>query len=519
MSEMELYSLWCENAKEDPDLKAELEGIKGDSEAINDRFYRDLEFGTGGLRGVIGAGTNRMNIYTVRRATQGFADYLNQEYKNPSVAISYDSRIKSDVFSKAAAEVLAANGIKVHIYKQLMPTPCLSWAVRALKCQGGIMVTASHNPAKYNGYKVYGEDGCQITLRGAEIILEKINSLDMFSGVKHSDFDKELAAGNISYIDDSVIEEFYKRVLAEGINTDLCASSGLKVVYTPLNGTGNKPVREILKRIGITDVTVVKEQENPDGNFTTCPYPNPEIREALQVGLSYCDKVKLNGAQTVDTSAFANCANLAEIDVTADKINTKAFYNSGTADGVTQKASLAVNTIGTNAFENCSTLNSVTIKSDDSHKLASLGASAFNNCKNLNTITINGNPTMGSKSVGFINNKVNTGFILVGDTGSTVNTYATNNNIKFRDASGFDPSTIVVPGDANCDDTVDMSDIVLIMQALASPNKYGTSGTDKNHITTRGIENADVFDRGSGMTNADALQIQKYLLKLIDKLS
>ncbi len=292
MSEMELYSLWCENAKEDHDLKAELEGIKGDSEAINDRFYRDLEFGTGGLRGVIGAGTNRMNIYTVRRATQGFADYLNQEYKNPSVAISYDSRIKSDVFSKAAAEVLAANGIKVHIYKQLMPTPCLSWAVRALKCQGGIMVTASHNPAKYNGYKVYGEDGCQITLRGAEIILEKINSLDMFSGVKHSDFDKELAAGNISYIDDSVIEEFYKRVLAEGINTDLCASSGLKVVYTPLNGTGNKPVREILKRIGITDVTVVKEQENPDGNFTTCPYPNPEIREALQVGLSYCDKVK-----------------------------------------------------------------------------------------------------------------------------------------------------------------------------------------------------------------------------------
>ncbi|WP_303834377.1 phospho-sugar mutase [Ruminococcus flavefaciens] len=292
MSELELYSLWCENAKEDPDLKTELEGIRGDSEAINDRFYRDLEFGTGGLRGVIGAGTNRMNIYTVRRATQGFADYLNQEYKNPSVAISYDSRIKSDVFSKAAAEVLAANGIKVHIYKQLMPTPCLSWAVRALKCQGGIMVTASHNPAKYNGYKVYGEDGCQITLRGAEIILEKINSLDIFSGVKHSDFSEELKKGNISYIDDSVIEEFYKRVLAEGINTDLCASSGLKVVYTPLNGTGNKPVREILKRIGITDVTVVKEQEEPDGNFTTCPYPNPEIREALQVGLSYCDKVK-----------------------------------------------------------------------------------------------------------------------------------------------------------------------------------------------------------------------------------
>ncbi|WP_294750630.1 phospho-sugar mutase [uncultured Ruminococcus sp.] len=292
MKEMELYSLWCENAKEDPDLKAELEGIKDDKDGISDRFYRDLEFGTGGLRGVIGAGSNRMNIYTVRRATQGFADYLNQEYKNPSVAISYDSRIKSDVFSKAAAEVLAANGIKVHIYKELMPTPCLSWAVRALKCQGGIMVTASHNPAKYNGYKVYGEDGCQITLRGAEIILEKINSLDMFKDVKKSDFDAELKKGTISYISDDIKEAFYERVLAEGINTDLCASSGLKVVYTPLNGTGNKPVREILKRIGITDVTVVKEQEEPDGNFTTCPYPNPEIREALQVGLSYCEKVK-----------------------------------------------------------------------------------------------------------------------------------------------------------------------------------------------------------------------------------
>ena len=292
MKEMELYSLWCENANEDPDLKAELEGIKGDNDGISDRFYRDLEFGTGGLRGVIGAGSNRMNIYTVRRATQGFADYLNQEYKAPSVAISYDSRIKSDVFSKAAAEVLAANGIKVHIYKELMPTPCLSWAVRALKCQGGIMVTASHNPAKYNGYKVYGEDGCQITLRGAEIILEKINSLDMFRDVKRSDFDEELKKGTISYISDDITEAFYQRVLAEGINTDLCASSGLKVVYTPLNGTGNKPVREILKRIGITDVTVVKEQENPDGNFTTCPYPNPEIREALQVGLSYCNKVK-----------------------------------------------------------------------------------------------------------------------------------------------------------------------------------------------------------------------------------
>ena len=292
MTESELFDLWRTNAKEDPDLQSELESIKNDSDAIFDRFYRDLEFGTGGLRGVIGAGTNRMNIYTVRRATQGFADYLNQEYKNPSVAISFDSRIKSDVFSKAAAEVLAANGIKVHIYTELMPTPCLSFAVRALNCQGGIMVTASHNPAKYNGYKVYGEDGCQITLRGAEIILEMINSLDIFKDVKTSSFDEELAKGNIKYIGQDVIEDFYKHVLAEGINADLCASSGLKVVYTPLNGTGNKPVREILSRLGISDVTIVKEQENPDGNFTTCPYPNPEIREALEVGLRYCNEVK-----------------------------------------------------------------------------------------------------------------------------------------------------------------------------------------------------------------------------------
>lgn len=292
MTENELYRLWCDNAVDDADLQSELNNIKNDADAINDRFYRDLEFGTGGLRGVIGAGTNRMNIYTVRRATQGFADYLNQEYQDPSVAVSYDSRIKSDVFAKAAAEVLAANGIKVHIYSELMPTPMLSYAVRCLNCQGGIMITASHNPAKYNGYKVYGDDGCQITLRGAEIILEKINSLDIFKDVKTSSFEKELANGTISYITQDVIDSYYDCVLAQGINTDLCASSGLKVVYTPLNGTGNKPVRHILSAIGITDVTVVPEQEMPDDNFTTCPYPNPEIREALELGLKKCAEVK-----------------------------------------------------------------------------------------------------------------------------------------------------------------------------------------------------------------------------------
>ena len=292
MTELELYNTWCDNAVDDDDLQTELKSIKDDSDAINDRFYRDLEFGTGGLRGVIGAGINRMNIYTVRRATQGFADYLNQEYSEPSVAVSYDSRIKSDVFAKAAAEVLAANGIRVHIYSKLMPTPMLSFAVRRLSCQGGIMVTASHNPAKYNGYKVYGDDGCQITLRGAEIILEKINSLDMFSGVKTSSFEEEISKGTISYIGQEVIDDFYKNVLAQGINTELCASSGLKVVYTPLNGTGNKPVRTILSKIGISDVTIVPEQEMPDGNFTTCPYPNPEIREALELGLKKCEEVR-----------------------------------------------------------------------------------------------------------------------------------------------------------------------------------------------------------------------------------
>lgn len=292
MSEMELYSLWCENAVDDSDLQDELKSIANDKSAIRDRFYRDLEFGTGGLRGVIGAGTNRLNIYTIRRATQGLANYVKQEYNGGSVAISYDSRIKSDIFAKAAAEVLAANGIKVYIYKELMPTPMLSFAVRKLGCQAGIMVTASHNPAKYNGYKAYGDDGCQITLKGAEIVLNEINSLDMFRDVKTSGFNTELEKGNIKYIPQEVIDSYYECVLAEGINTNLCASSGLKVVYTPLNGTGNKPVRHILKAIGITDVTLVEEQENPDGNFPTCPYPNPEIREALELGLKKCKEVK-----------------------------------------------------------------------------------------------------------------------------------------------------------------------------------------------------------------------------------
>jgi phosphoglucomutase len=292
MAEMELYQSWLKNAVDDPDLQAELVAMENSPETIQDCFYRDLAFGTGGLRGVIGAGTNRMNIYTVRRATQGLADYVKETFPEPSVAISFDSRIKSDVFAKAAAEVLAANGVKVHIYTELMPTPMLSFAVRALHCSAGIMVTASHNPAKYNGYKAYGSDGCQMTIAAADAVLAKINALDIFQDVKHIPFDEALASGMISYIEESVIEQYFQNVLAQGINTNLCAESGLKIVYTPLNGTGNKPVRTILNRIGIQEVTVVKEQENPDGNFTTCPYPNPEIREALQLGLQYCDEVK-----------------------------------------------------------------------------------------------------------------------------------------------------------------------------------------------------------------------------------
>ena len=292
MNEKELYALWCEKAVDDPDLQTELKSIEGDDDAITDRFYRYLEFGTGGLRGVIGAGAYRMNIYTIRRATQGLADYLKETFSAPSVAISYDSRIKSDVFAKEAAAVLAANGIKAYIYTELMPTPMLSWAVRELKCSAGIMVTASHNPAKYNGYKVYGADGCQLTLGAAEIVLKNINSVDMFGGAKTMAFDTAVADGKVEYIKQEVIDKYLDKVYEQGIHTDLVPASGLKVVYTPLNGTGNKPVRAILKKIGIEEVTVVPEQEYPDGTFKTCPFPNPEIKEALAYGLKLCETVK-----------------------------------------------------------------------------------------------------------------------------------------------------------------------------------------------------------------------------------
>ena len=292
MRELELYKLWLENATEDEDLVNELKAIEGDEEAIKDRFYRDLEFGTGGLRGVIGAGCFRLNIYTIRRATQGLADYVNGAFENASVAIGYDSRIKSDVFAKEAAKVLAGNGIKAYIYPELMPTPMLSWAVRSLGCKAGIVCTASHNPAKYNGYKAYGEDGCQMTIEAADIVLAKINDVPMFGGAKLGDFDEGVKSGMIEIISNDVVEAYLDEVEKQQIHPEVCKTAGLKVVYTPLNGSGNKPVRAILKRVGINDVTVVPEQEYPDGNFPTCPFPNPEITEALHLGLELCKTVK-----------------------------------------------------------------------------------------------------------------------------------------------------------------------------------------------------------------------------------
>ncbi len=282
------YKLWCEKATKDPDLIKELKEIEGNNELISDAFYKNLEFGTAGLRGVIGAGTNRMNVYTVGQASQGLAAYVNSVTENGSVAIAYDSRIKSDVFARAAASIFAANGIKVYLYKELMPTPMLSFAVRYLKCDAGVVVTASHNPAKYNGYKAYGPDGSQLGPKEADFVLSIMESVDIFDGVKSVDFDTAVNDGIIEYISDSVIEEYLKCVEAQRVekNTDL---SALKVVYTPLNGAGNKPVREILKRIGITNVTVVPEQEKPDGNFPTAPYPNPEIRQAFECALKLAE--------------------------------------------------------------------------------------------------------------------------------------------------------------------------------------------------------------------------------------
>lgn len=280
-----LYNEWLEKAIGDADLTAELESIKGNDDEILDRFYRSLEFGTAGLRGVIGAGTNRMNIYTVGRATQGLCDFLNKNYENPSIAIGYDSRIKSEYFSKEAASILAANGIKVYLYDELEPTPCLSFAIRYFHTSSGIILTASHNPAKYNGYKCYNPKGYQMTDEEAAETYDFIQKVDYFTGIKKTDFDKAVEDGMIEYIGEDIIDLFLDEVQKQCINPDIVKEADLKVIYTPLNGTGNKPVRKILDRIGVKQVFVVPEQENPDGNFPTCPFPNPEIKQVFEIGL------------------------------------------------------------------------------------------------------------------------------------------------------------------------------------------------------------------------------------------
>lgn len=290
MDVRKLYKHWSNQTLCDPDLARELREIDGDDAAITDRFYRELEFGTGGIRGVLGAGTNRMNVYVVGRAAQGLANWLNGRYDAASVAIAYDSRNKSELFARHSAGVLAANGIRVYLYPSLAPTPMLSFAVRAHGCQAGIMVTASHNPAKYNGFKVYDETGCQIGPEIADIVLREIDGVDYFTGVKQVAFDTAVKDGRISLIGRAVYEDYYRCVLEQQLNPGLCEHAGFKLVYTPLNGTGNHPVREVLARIGVTDIAVVPEQENPDGNFTTCPYPNPEMREALALGLTLCEE-------------------------------------------------------------------------------------------------------------------------------------------------------------------------------------------------------------------------------------
>lgn len=282
------YRRWLEKATADADVANELK--KMNEKAVEDSFYRNLAFGTGGLRGTIGAGTNRMNVYTVAKASQGLADYLGKHYDAPSVVIGYDSRIKSDAFAKVAAGVFAANGVKVHIWPELLPVPTVSFATRYLGTSAGVMITASHNPSKYNGYKVYDADGCQITTEAASKILAEIEKLDIFADVKQMSFDESVANGKVSYIPEEVLTAFIEEVKRQSVLGDVTVKKDVAIVYSPLNGTGLKPVTRTLKEMGYTNITVVKEQESPDGNFPTCPYPNPEIKEAMALGMEYAKK-------------------------------------------------------------------------------------------------------------------------------------------------------------------------------------------------------------------------------------
>ncbi|MEE8885273.1 MAG: phospho-sugar mutase [Eubacteriales bacterium] len=284
------YKRWMEADLVDFDLKKELQDIAGDDDAIKDRFAVALQFGTAGLRGVLGAGTNRMNIWVVRQATQGVADWVKTQGGTQTVAISYDSRLKGWNFARDAAGVLAANGIHVRIYDELMPVPALSFATRYYKCNAGIMVTASHNPSKYNGYKAYGPDGCQMTDEAAAVVYEQIQKTDVLTGAKYMSFAEGVEKGLIKFVGEDCKNALYKAIESYQVRPGLCKTAGLKLVYSPLNGTGLVPVTRVLQDIGITDITIVPEQEYPNGYFTTCPYPNPEIREALQKGLELAEK-------------------------------------------------------------------------------------------------------------------------------------------------------------------------------------------------------------------------------------
>lgn len=288
----ELYKIWLEGAAGDSETLAELEAIAGNDAEILDRFYRNLEFGTAGLRGVLGAGTNRMNKYTVGQATQGLSDYLNSQYSSSSVAIGYDSRIKSDEFALLSAGILAANGIKVWLFDRLVPTPFVSYAVMRLGCKSGIVITASHNPSKYNGYKCYDPRGYQMTEEAAAATYGFIQKTDMFSGVKSISVEEGMAKGLIEYIPEEIFEEYYSQCLSRQLNPELAKTSDVKIIYSPLNGTGNIPVRTVLDRAGYKNIRVVKEQELPDGTFPTCPFPNPEIRQVFECGLKMTNEFK-----------------------------------------------------------------------------------------------------------------------------------------------------------------------------------------------------------------------------------
>ena len=287
---MEDYQRWCSASLEDPALTRELKEIAGQEDQIKERFAVALKFGTAGLRGILGAGSNRMNIYVVRQATQGLANWVKTQGGSQLVAISYDSRINSDVFAKEAACVLAANGIKVRIYDALMPVPALSFAIRYYHANAGIMITASHNPAKYNGYKAYGPDGCQMTDDAAAVVYAQIQKTDILTGAAWMPFEEGKAKGLIAYVGEDCKEALYDAIKSRSVRPGLCRTAGLKLVYSPLNGSGLVPVTRVLHDIGITDITIVPEQEYPDGNFPTCPYPNPEIFEALRLGLELAEK-------------------------------------------------------------------------------------------------------------------------------------------------------------------------------------------------------------------------------------